>query len=330
MSGVEHARVVAPIAKELRARESLNGQITNVINRVARDYATRLPLAPETVDLRSQFFSPYPMTVICELMAVDQPEGFRTNYGDVVAGATSNVNGDPVIHARAEKARTAVFELLRPVVQQRTGVDQASDLLSRVCALVTDGTLASEDSALSYALFLFIAGVETTERTLTNLMAKVVDNPILWDVLRADRTLVLPAIVETLRLFPPVQAVSRSVAEHASVSGVDLQPGDRVFVVMAAANRDETVFDDPDVFDVRRFLGRESREFTPASEILTFGTGIHHCTGSMLARLEMVTMIDLLLNRIAAVEHAGEHAPEPRGYVLRAPKSLLVRMVAAG
>jgi cytochrome P450 len=329
MSGSEHARALAPVARALRATRNLDAEIADLVARVAGDYVGRLPLAPDAVDLRAEFFSPYPMAVISELMGIPAGAEFRRDYGTVVRAATSNVDGNPDIHSAGETARSRVFHFLEPHIQQRLLDAEGEDLLSELCGLVVSGTLDSIDAAKSYALFLFIAGVETTERTLTSLVATATQNPALWATLRDDRSLVTSAIVETLRMHPPVQAVSRGVAASTTVSGVNLDPGDRVLVVLGAANRDESVFRNSDEFDPRRFLGRESREFTPASEILTFGTGVHHCTGSRLARLEAEVALNLMLDRIVAVESVDGQIEDPRGYVLRAPASMTVRLSAS-
>ena len=92
---------------------------------------------------------------------------------------------------------------------------------------------------------------------------------------------------------------------------------------MAAANRDPDVFDDPDRFDVTRFAENPDREFGAKAQILSFGYGTHLCTGSQLAKLEMVESLDLLLNRFRHVEFADD-PPDDRGYVLRSPADLRV------
>ncbi len=325
MSGAEHAAAVAPVARSLRSGRRLSCDIAEIVTGVVQPYLQRIAPYPAVTDLRRDFFSPFPMEVICVLMGLEDAAALRASYGDVVAAATSNVNGDPVIHARGEAARQAVFDFLRPAVSRRLAAP-GDDLLSQICTLVTDGGLASADLALSYALFLFIAGVETTERTLTSLCAHVIGQPELWEAIRQDRALVSAAITEALRLSPPVQAVSRGVAAQTRIGAVELQPGDRVLVLIGAANRDDAIFAEPDRFELTRFLGRETPQFTPAGELMSFGTGVHHCTGSKLARLEMSVALNLLLDRVVALEWAGGDPPTPEGYVLRAPAALPVRL----
>jgi cytochrome P450 len=194
--------------------------------------------------------------------------------------------------------------------------------LDAVCELVRNGTLPSIDAAKSYALFIFIGGVETTERTLTNVVATCMRDPGIWSMMRNNRELVAPVIVETLRLDPPVHALSRGVSRPTELSGVKLAPGDRVLVALGAANRDPKVFVNPEEFDPVRFLGRETREFTPASEIVSFGAGVHHCTGSRLSRLEMEVALNALLDEVSGFESPTGETPEARGYVLRAPETL--------
>jgi cytochrome P450 len=186
-----------------------------------------------------------------------------------------------------------------------------------------DGSLLPDDEVLAYALFLFVAGVETTERTLCHLTRHMVDRPEDWQRLAADRQLVLPAIAETLRFTPPVHALTRAVAIDTEISGTPIAAGSKVLAVIAAANRDPNVFDDPEVFRIDRFLDNPIREFTAASLSLAFGTGLHQCTGSLLSRLEMELAANGMLDRFERISWVGDR-PNDRGYVLRAPTGVRV------
>jgi len=321
MTGEEHRRKVAPLARRLRNARLLETEIKDVTRDVLNRTLEAVP-SDAAVDLRERLFSRFPMTVIARLMGLDEAAGFRQLYGTVVAAATSNMQGDPDIAARGEVARVAVYDMLRPAIDARRK-DPGDDLLSELCTMEFDGSPLPDDEVLAYALFLFVAGVETTERTLCNFTRHVADHPHDWERLGHDRTLVLPAIAETLRFSPPVHGLTRGVAVDTDISGASIGAGSKVLAVIAAANRDPVVFDDPETFRIERFIENPIREFTAASQSLAFGTGLHQCTGSMLSRLEMDLMVNALLDRFETIAWAGER-PDDRGYVLRAPTDLRV------
>ena len=325
MTGEEHRRKVGPLARRLRNPRMLESDIKDVTVQVLYRILAAVPTGTE-VDLRESLFSRFPMSVIARLMGLDEAAGFRQLYGTVVAAATSNMQGDPNIAARGEAARVAVYDMLRPAIEARRK-DPADDLLSELCTMEIDGSPLPDDEVLAYALFLFVAGVETTERTLCNLTRHVADHPVDWERLAVDRTLVLPAIAETLRFAPPVHGLTRGIAVETDISGVSMVAGSKVLAVIAAANRDAEVFDDPETFRIERFIENPIREFTAASLSLAFGTGLHQCTGSMLSRLEMDLALNALLDRFETISWVGER-PSDRGYVLRAPTN--VRVVCRG
>lgn len=321
MTGEEHRRKVAPLARRLRNPRMLETDIKDMASDVLGRMLETIPNDVE-VDLRERLFSRYPMTVIARLMGLDEAAGFRQLYGTVVAAATSNMQGDPDISARGDAARIAVYEMLRPVIQARRRVP-GSDLLSEVCTIEIDGSRLPDDEVLAYALFLFVAGVETTERTLCNFIRHATDHPEDWKRLARDRALVLPAIAETLRFAPPVHGLTRGVALDTAISGTAITAGSKVLTLIAAANRDPAAFDDPETFRLERFIENPIREFTAASLSVAFGTGFHQCTGSMLSRLEMELAVNAMLDRFETLEWADDR-PDDRGYVLRAPAEVRV------
>ena len=117
--------------------------------------------------------------------------------------------------------------------------------------------------------------------------------------------------------------LSRGVVADTEIGDRLLRRGDRVVAIMAAANRDPEVFDDAERFDPHRFEDNPDREFGARAQILSFGYGTHNCTGSQLAKMEMVEGVGLLLDRFATVSFA-DGVPDDRGYVLRSPEHLRV------
>jgi cytochrome P450 len=105
------------------------------------------------------------------------------------------------------------------------------------------------------------------------------------------------------------------------VAGVPIAEGGKVVSVLASANRDPERFADPQRFDPDRFLDNPDRQFTAAGDIMPFGAGEHHCTGSRLAKTEIVQALRQLLDRVDRIELL-EDAPDVGGLILWSPASL--------
>ena len=134
-------------------------------------------------------------------------------------------------------------------------------------------------------MFSIGAGAETTRNTLSSILYRLAEDPELYAALRADRSLIDAVVEEGLRLDSPAQfLVRRCLVPEWDLDGSVLKEGESLMVSIGSANRDATVFAEPDRFDPRRpNLPRH----------LAFGTGPHICPGSTLARLELRIALDV-------------------------------------
>jgi cytochrome P450 len=164
------------------------------------------------------------------------------------------------------------------------------DLLSTVVA----GGLSDAELGAFFSL-LFTAGSETTRNSIAGGILAFADRPEEWERLRADRSLVPTAVEEILRWTSATAYNRRTATRDVELGGVTIRAGEKTTHWYPAANRDETVFADPDRFDVAR----------DPNPHLAFGHGIHHCLGASLARLEIATMLSVLLDRCAGFECTG-------------------------
>ncbi|MET8430945.1 cytochrome P450 [Nocardia sp. NPDC004860] len=129
-------------------------------------------------------------------------------------------------------------------------------------------------------------------------------NPDQWDRLRADRSLLTSAIPEIVRLASPLQFFTRVATKDTEIAGVPIPEGSRVVVMYGSANRDERKFADPDSFDITR---------DPAGH-LGWGRGKHACLGKPLARLEMITLFNVLADNVERF-HAGKYRFQPNNII---------------
>ncbi|MGW7517383.1 cytochrome P450 [Streptomyces sp. NPDC054796] len=134
--------------------------------------------------------------------------------------------------------------------------------------------------------------LDTTILAITSTIALFAAHPDQWDLLRSDRSLIPHAINESLRLETPVPQFSRVLTEDHVIDGIALPAGSRVALLYGSANRDERHYPDAERFDITR----------RASDHLAFGRGEHVCVGMHLARLEMSTLLDRLLDRVSRFE----------------------------
>lgn len=324
MSGDEHRRKEAIIAKRIRSPRRLSGDLDEMITTLAAEYGDALPSAPEVADLRRGFTEPVPLGVIAALMDMAEAGDFRHWYNDIVSAGISNVNKDPAIHAKGEAARDELFAFVTPSIDERRGCP-GDELLSDLCSMEYEGERLSDDEIRSFTAFLLSAGIETTDRATANLVKHLIVEPEQWARLKEDRSLVSSAVTEILRYRPPVQGTIRLALTDIEVDDTTIPAGSKVFSFIASANHDPTRFDDPESFDVGRFVDAERPNYTPIGPVRAFGAGAHTCTGSLLAKLEMERSLEYLLDRCSHLTFAGDVPPDT-GVMLRSPSALDVHL----
>lgn len=327
MSGKEHAKKVGVVARRIRSRHALMSGLDERIARIARSTADALPLGEE-VDLREQFAMWVPLLTITELADLGHEESFRHWYRAVGSGGTNSLT-DPSARERALAARAELGDYVAALVERRRS-EPGPDLFSELATAEYDGALLPVEEIVSSVVFLLAAGVETTERVLSSLLAHLAEHPDEWSWLREavhDDDTVSAYSAEALRWFPPVNGVVRQATTDVDVAGTRVAEGERLVVLLAAANLDPTVFDDPLTYDPARFRGRGSAQFTAAGTVMPFGAGSHYCVGARLAQTEMRHAL-LELTRVAATIRPAREMPPSVGFMLRCPSEVPVVLEA--
>jgi cytochrome P450 len=189
------------------------------------------------------------------------------------------------------------------------------DLLSGLVQARESDDRLTEEEIIATALVLFGAGFETTTNLIGNGLLALLLHPDQLAHLTADRSLIPQAVEELLRWDSPVQLNGRLVFETTEIGGQEIPAGQFVFMLLGGANRDPDRFTDPDTLDVTR------PEVTPIS----FGSGIHHCIGAGLARLEGQEVFSQLLDRFSHIELVGDPTWRPH-IVLRGLEQLPIRV----
>jgi hypothetical protein len=194
--------------------------------------------------------------------------------------------------------------------------DDGTSLLAGVAGGDSRSGSLTEAEAISNAAVLMFGGIETTEAMIANALLHLLSHPCGLELIRADRGLIPAAVEESLRLEPAAAVVDRYATADAVLAGAPIRAGDQVTVSIAAANRDPSVFGDPDAFDVRR---------PNASQHLAFAHGPHFCIGAHLARLEAQVAVDTVLQRLPRLRLDPRYGSSVRGLVFRKPTVLRVR-----
>ena len=326
MEGREHTRHAALLSRWIRHRGKLAGELRDLTEGITTRLLDQLPW-DRPVDLHKGLNTSVPMDVTATMMGIPDVARFRPWYDAIGKASVTNIRNDPEITRRGVEARRALGHYLAPVIAEKRR-KPGHDLLSDLCRAEFDGQPLSTESIASTCSLLLAAGVETTSRGLSNLMWVLFSNRDLWEEIRAERDLVRGACAEILRFLPPAHALVRKAKGGTELAGKQLRDGEKIMVLLGSANRDESCFQDPDEFRLHRFAGSAFRQFTPRSDILPFGAGKHHCTGSLLALMEMEVVVNRFMDRVRWAEWVNG-PPAMTGYSLRAPSNVAVRLIPA-
>ena len=237
-----------------------------------------------------------PLIMIADMLGF--PESDREELLELSDDLMKGVSGTapPEIMERAAMASMRFQGRLMEQVGSRreTALD---DLLSKLVVAEVDGHNLSDDDIFYEALLILIGGDETSRHVISGGMHQMMLHPDQWQALVADRDGLTMAVEEMLRWVTPIKNMMRTVTTATELGGVTLQQGDRIMLAYASANRDETVWDNPYVFDSTR---------DPNPHIAFGGHGAHYCLGNNLARLEMQVMFEAILDRMPDLQLASD------------------------
>lgn len=267
---------------------------------------------PSGFDLISTVAYPLPVTVICELLGV--PAEDRHLFGPWSSDASRMLDAD-LDEATIQRGLMAFMQLvnyLNIIFDERRAAPR-DDLLSALLAAEEAGDRLSEEELRSTVVLLFIAGHETTMNLIGNGTVAMLRQRDQWERLVADPTLAPGAVEESLRFDGPVHLTARAATVPSVVGDVEVEVGQGVVTLLAAANRDPARFPDPDRFDLTR----------ADNQHLTFSHGIHYCLGAALARLEGQEVFRALAERFPALELAEEPVHRDH-FVLRGYQAVAV------
>jgi len=247
-----------------------------------------------SADFVEQISAELPLQVIAELMGVPQEDRHLVfDWSNRMVGSE-----DPEYQISPESSTQASLELYAYADElcAKKRVDPHADLFSVLTQAEIDGDQLSQLDLDLFFLLLAVAGNETTRNLISGAMVAFFDHPDQWERLKADRSLLPSAIEEMLRFVTPVMHFRRQATMDWTIGDQKIAAGDKVVFWHTSANRDETVFDNPNVFDIGR---------TPNNHMAFGGGGPHFCLGANLARMEIRVILSELLDRLTDFELTG-------------------------
>ena len=270
----------------------------------------------EAFDFIGDFAGPLPALVIMDMLGVPRGElGRVKRLSDDMALFIGSSRVSPEKYEIAQRATQEMAEYFRGMIASRRAETRA-DLLSELVHLEDEGDRLSDDELVATCVLLLFAGHETTTNHLANGLLGLMRFPGEMRRLRDDRGLAAAAVEELLRFDGPNGAQGRIVREPQTLHGKQLRPGERLFVLLNAANRDPRAYDDPD----RVIIGRDGPPH------FAFGFGMHICLGFPLARLEGQIALPAVLARWSLIEPARSRYDWLNSMVFRGMQSMPVRV----
>lgn len=275
-----------------RAVAAMRDNVERTANRLLDD------LEGETgvVDIIDRYCARLPVAVIGDILGVPEDErGLVLQFGELAAPSL-DLGLSWSEHRRVDEGLTRFVEWLRGHLA-RLRDTPGDDLMSQLIAARDEGVALTEDELLATAGLVLAAGFETTVNILGSGIDLLTAHRDQLDILAADPALWANAADEMLRLRSPVQMTARTAVRATDIAGTTM-PADRlILLVLAGANRDPAVFDDPDRFDVTR---------ENANKHHSFSGGRHFCLGAALARAETEVGLQTLFERYPTLVPAGE------------------------
>lgn len=308
----QHTRLRRAVSKAFTAKavEAMRDQTVAKVNALLDEVTAG---GRKEFDLANEVAYRIPISVVCGMLGVpsEHHDRFRALIEENAAVVEPMPTPEQVV--MADKASGELMDLVSGLAAQRR-VEPRDDLLSALVAQQDDEAGLTDLELVANVSLLIAAGFCSTMQLIGNTVYELFRHPDQLDLVRAEPARAGGAVDETLRYQPPVMSWPRSVLEPVSFGGVDAPAGWTVISVLGSANRDETVFDRPDEFDITR----------PSPKHLTFGGAVHHCLGAPLARMEAELAVRTIITRFPDLRLATDDVEWLDNFNVRGLKELPV------
>ncbi len=281
----DHARLRRLVNKDFTP--TMVQEMSDEIERIVHELMDKLERqGSETVDLVHELAVPLPLAVISAMLGVDAAD--RDRFHLLMERFLIRLgSGNACDALKAIPSSRGIYKVLVRLADQRRA-EPDGGMISALLAASEDGDRLNGDEAIAMIYLLMLAGHDTTANLIGSSAVALMEHPEQAERWRADPALAPSAVEELLRFTTPVPCgATRHLVEDVDVAGVTLPKGSKVLGMIISANRDESVFEQPDELD----LGRDPNRH------LSFAFGKHFCLGNQLARMEGQMAIGELVRR---------------------------------
>jgi cytochrome P450 len=245
-------------------------------------------LANKGGDVISEFAIHVPLRVTSAVLGYSEAEAHRLhNSFEIMLEGSLELDDE-----KKKVGMDAFLGIIYDAYERALANEPDDTLVSQLVHQVFEGKRFTREETLGMVSGVTIGAIDTTKHSITNAMYLLAQWPDALRDLLADRSLVPAAVEEVLRLEAVAYFVARTVKHPVTLGGIDLEPGARIVMAYAWANRDETFFPDPEKFDIHR---KRNHHFG-------FGHGVHSCLGMHLARMELRIALEEILDRMPHFE----------------------------
>ena len=279
------------------------------IDRNARHLIDNFPDSG-VVDLVNAFTTRLPVNVIVDMLGMDQSDHDRFHewYTTMMAGLSVKDLLESQFSSKKQNlgvlAHEELAEYVAPIIEDRKSCP-VNDLISKIVHAEAEGQKLTLTEIQAFISLLLVAGGETTDKGIANMWTQLLLNPDQLEAVVDDHELFDAAFSEMMRQSPPVPGQLRYSINEVTFSGVTIPSNQAVYIQLASANSDETIFSDPRSFNIERedlHLSKERKMGHHGDEgrygHLGFGLGKHFCLGYEMARLEAVMGSTLLSEKM--------------------------------
>ena len=295
----EHRRLRGLLAQAFTPKfvEGFHPHISEVVSRIVGSIG-------DEFDLIADVFVPIPALVVGKLLGSKESDiPYLIKWAGAINGLYEkggNISAEKALYAESmlEEIRNFVIELVeqRRYLRKKGNLDPNQDVMSGLVAAEVNGDSLSESELVSTVVTLFVAGHETTTHLLGNGFHALFNNPEAIATYKENPTLTASIVDEMARFDGSVPRSWRINKEEVTIAGTTIPKGSMILPMLASANHDPKVFQDPDSFNIER----------DSKKHLAFGKGVHVCLGAPLARIEGQEILKTLFKLKPNVEIAAD------------------------
>jgi len=300
MDDPRHAKIRRIVSRAFSPR--MIQRFQDHVEEVAARIVGRVRDGEGTGDFVSDIAARLPLTIICELMGIPD-EHYQTVLdcsNVILAGADPefvNIDDFESVAAGLLNAGQTLKDIVEELGRQRRA-NPTGDLTSALVNANIDGESLTDQELGSFFILLVVAGNETTRNAIAHGLHLFTTHPDQRALLTEDfEGRIAGAVEEIVRYASPVIWMRRTATRDTTLNGHEIKAGDKLLLYYWSANRDESVFDDPEKFDILR---------SPNPHVGFGGPGPHFCLGAHLARREITVMFRELFKQVPGIRATGE------------------------